>query len=488
MRAVGCVLVAALLASAGVVAQRRPDRAALRADLAAVMSAPLLARSHWSILVKSLDNNDVLFEHNSRKLAMPASNMKLFTMAAAAARLGWDYRFRTTLQSAAPIVNGVLAGDLIVRGSGDPSIGSRDGVDAKTFDEWAAQLRGVGITAIDGRIIGDDDAFDDEEIGFGWSWDDLGYAYAAPVGALTFNESLVTITARPGPSAGTPAVLEATPGEHGLEILNRATTSDAGKPATLDLRRARGTRLLEVVGTVPLAAERPAIVNASVENPTLFFARSLRRALIARGIPVGGAAVDADELAADDPARTSSPLRVLATHDSAPLSEIGRTFLKISQNLYGELLVKRLGADAEAGTTARGQQAIRETLDGWGLPRDSYVLADGSGLSRMNFVSAEALVDILEHVHADPAHRQTFMHALPVGGEDGTLRNRLKAAWTMGQVRAKTGSLTSARALSGFVTNRRGETLVFAIVANNFALPAWRVERVIDLMVEIIAR
>jgi D-alanyl-D-alanine carboxypeptidase/D-alanyl-D-alanine-endopeptidase (penicillin-binding protein 4) len=225
-----------------------------------------------------------------------------------------------------------------------------------------------------------------------------------------------------------------------------------------------------------------------VENPTLFFARALRRALMTRGIPVRGPAADRDDLATDDPARLATSLRVLATHDSAPLSEVGRTFLKVSQNLYGELLVKKLGERGGAGTTSRGQQVIRETLDGWKVPPDSYILADGSGLSRMNFVSAEALVNILEHLHADPVQRQGFLHALPVGGEDGTLRNRLKAAWTIGHVHAKTGSLTGARALSGYVTNRRGETFVFSIVANNFSLPAWRIERVIDLMVEIIAR
>lgn len=481
-------MVAALLVTGSAAAQQRPDRAALRADLTAVTSAPILSRSHWSILVKSLDRGDVLFEQNSRKLVMPASNMKVFTMAAAAARLGWDYRFRTTLESAAPIANGILAGDLVVRGSGDPSIGSREGIDAKTFDDWAAQLRAAGVNAIDGRIVGDDGAFDDDEIGFGWASDDLAYAYAAPVGALTYNESLVTVTGRPGSAVGLPAVIEVTPTEHGLQIVNHTTTSEAGKLETLDVRRPRGSPMLEVVGTVPLASERPAVVTASVENPTLFFTRALRRALIARGIAVSGAAADRDELPADDPARLPTPLRVLASHDSPPLTEIGRTFLKVSQNLYGELLVKKLGERAGAGTTARGQQAIRETLDGWGVPADSYILADGSGLSRMNFVSAEALVNILEHVYADPVQRQGFLQALPVGGEDGTLRNRLKAAWTAGHVHAKTGSITNARALSGFVTTRGGETLVFSIVANNFSLPAWRIERVIDLMVEILAR
>lgn len=469
-------------------AQAHPDRATLRRDVAAVLSAPILSRSLWSVLVKSLDRGDVIVERNPRSLVMPASNMKVFTIAAAAEKLGWDYRYQTTLESAAPVVNGVLMGDLVVRGSGDPTIGWRDGVGQKTFDEWAAQLRAAGISSISGRVIGDDDLFDDVEIGNGWSWDDLAYGYAAPVNALTFNESYVRITARPGPTVGSRAAIELTPAQHGFEVVANVTTSEPDLPETLDVRRERGSATLDVTGTVPLGSEQPAVVNAAVENPTLFFARALRAALIGRGIPVTGEAADRDLLAPGDPAHLEAEFRRIAIHTSPALAEIGRTFLKVSQNLYGELLVKTLGRTAGEGSVGRGQSVIRETLDGWSVPRDSYILADGSGLSRLNFLSAEALVRVLEHMHKDPRHRQSLLNALPVGGQDGTVRNRLKAAWTTGQVHAKTGSISNARALSGFVTTRSGETLVFSIIANNYSLPSWRIERVIDLIVEIIAR
>lgn len=483
------VLVAALLVDPGIAgAQGHPDRATLRRDIGAVMNAPLLSRSHWSILIKSLDKGDVIFESNPRSLVMPASNMKVFTIAGAAAKLGWDYQYETTLESAAPVVNGILMGDLVVRGNGDPTIGTRDGLDVKAFDDWAAQLRAGGIHSIDGRIVGDDKQFDDVEIGSGWSWDDLGYGYAAPVNALTYNESLVTVSARPGPTVGSPAVIDVSPTQHGFTILSKATTSEANQSETIDVSRERGSHVLEVTGTVPLGASRVATATAAVENPTLFFARTLRAALQSRGIPVAGEAVDLDRLSPDDPALLPSSLRRLAMHESPPLTNIARTFLKVSQNLYGELLVKTLGAKAGAGTTARGQQVIREVLDQWNVPRDSYILADGSGLSRLNFISAEAEVTILEHMYKDPQQRAPLLDALPVGGQDGTLRNRLKAAWTAGQVHAKTGSIANTRALSGFITTRSGETLVFSIVANNFSLPGWRIERVIDLIVEIVAR
>jgi D-alanyl-D-alanine carboxypeptidase/D-alanyl-D-alanine-endopeptidase (penicillin-binding protein 4) len=486
----GAACVATLAATVFAGAPPDPaDREPLRRELRAVLSAPVLARSHWSIAIKSLDHGDVILEHNPGKLVMPASNMKIVTMACAAERLGWDYRFETTLESAAPVSEGVLHGDLMVRGSGDPTIGTRDDVAAKTFDEWVGALRARGITTIAGRIIGNDQALDDEELGYGWSWDDLAYAYAGPLTALVYSESLVRINARPGAREGDPALIEVTPdGDHGLTIVNHATTAPASEPETLDVRRVRGTAVLEVVGRVPAGSQRIATLTASVENPTRFFARALRSALIARGISVRGDAVDLDALGPNDRARATESVSVLARHVSAPLSEIGRTFMKVSQNLYGELLVKTVGREAGEGTIARGQDAIRETLTSWGIAPDSYVLADGSGLSRMNYVSAEAVLAILERMHSAPEHREHFFHSLPVGGQDGTLRNRLRASWTAGNVHAKTGSLSNARALSGYVKSRAGETFAISIIANNFSLPAWRIERVIDLLVEILAR
>lgn len=462
---------------------------ALRQDLSAVLAAPLLARSHWSVLVKSLDDGELLFHHNPGQLVLPASNMKVFTMAAAAERLGWDFRFETTLESAAPVVDGVLQGDLIVRGGGDPSIALRDGVAPRLFDDWARHLREAGVTRVAGHVIGDDDALDDVEFGEGWSWDDLAYAYSAPMTGLSYNEALVRILARPGPVPGDPAVIEVVPpSDHDLNITSVLTTGPPGSASWLALERPLRELDVVVTGSVAADATEPASVTAAVGNPTLFFARALRSGLVARGIEIDGDGVDKDSLVGDEPAAMLSPLRVLARHASAPLSELGRTFMKASQNLYGELFVKAIGRQAGAGTAARGHQAMREVLDGWGISPDSYILADGSGLSRLNFVSAEAVVSILERMYREPRHREMFMQTLPIGGTDGTLRLRLRAAWTQGRVRAKTGSISNTRALSGYVTTRGGETLVFSVIANNFSLPAWRVERVIDLLVEILAR
>ena len=167
-----------------------------------------MAQAMWGVEVRSMATGAVLYERNSRKLMMPASNMKIVTLATAARTLGWDYRFTTTLETAAPVEAGTLAGDLIVRGGGDPTINHRDDRAVAMLDRWAQALKAAGIERIDGRIIGDDNAFDDATLGGGWAWDYLQYGYAAPVGALEFNESVAALTVRPGAHEGEPPFVE----------------------------------------------------------------------------------------------------------------------------------------------------------------------------------------------------------------------------------------------------------------------------------------
>ena len=152
----------------------------------------------WAVLVQSLESGAVLYERNASKLMMPASNMKVVTLSAAAERLGWDYRYRTSLLTSAPIEDGTLRGDLEVVGSGDPTINGRGGSPTRVFESWADQLRAAGIRKIDGRIVANAGAFEPETLGAGWAWDYLGYGYAAGVSALQYNEDVATVTIGPG--------------------------------------------------------------------------------------------------------------------------------------------------------------------------------------------------------------------------------------------------------------------------------------------------
>ncbi len=171
---------------------------------------------------------------------------------------------------------------------------------------------------------------------------------------------------------------------------------------------------------------------------------------------------------------------MLFSHQSAPLSDIARVLMKASQNQYAETLLRTLGARAGTGTPEAGRAVVRDVLDGWGIPRDAYSQTDGSGLSRYNYVCAETLVTILRRMYADPRHKDRFLAALPVGGEDGTLARRFAGTTAAGNVRAKTGSIANVRALSGYVTSAGGEPLVFSIIANNFTAPQSAIDAATD--------
>jgi serine-type D-Ala-D-Ala carboxypeptidase/endopeptidase (penicillin-binding protein 4) len=243
--------------------------------------------------------------------------------------------------------------------------------------------------------------------------------------------------------------------------------------------------VLEVFGIIPLGA-KPATRSVAVVNPTVHFVQAAKDALAARGIEISGEAVDLDDIAAGVPVEREPA--VLASTDSPAVSEIATVLMKVSQNAYAETLLKAAGrARGGLGTTAAGRLAAQATLAAWGIPEGSYVMADGSGLSRYNYVTAAAVADVLERLHRDPRHRERFLATLPVAGKDGTLAARMRRSRAEGNALAKTGSISNVRALSGFVRTRDGEVIVFSILANDFILPAATVTWIADLAVEVLA-
>jgi D-alanyl-D-alanine carboxypeptidase/D-alanyl-D-alanine-endopeptidase (penicillin-binding protein 4) len=432
-------------------------------------------------MVKSLATGETLYARNPRTLLLPASSMKIVTLAAIAERHGWDHTFPTTLSIAGRVAGGVLDGDLVVTGSGDPSLGLADGSADRVFKEWAERLKQLGIRTVNGRIVGDDNAFEDQTLGFGWSWDDLPDDYAAGVGALQFNESAVRVRIAPGPAVGEYAGITTEP-SYGIEVVSSVTTATNGSPTSLGTSRLPGSERLQISGTIAADAT-PATLLVAVDNPTLYFVRGLRSALVANGIDVRGAAVDIDDITANpSPPIDTHPL----LHRSPPISTLAVRLMKDSQNQYAETFLKWLSTPA-ANTgplTAFGARAAyQEIFDRWGVHAGGMIVRDGSGLSRYDFVTAEALVTVLEHVYKDDKLRGPFEASLPVAGRDGTLTNRFKGTAAEGNVRAKTGSMTGVRTLSGYLTTANSEPVVFAILANNFETPADVVNRATDAIV-----
>ena len=388
-----------------------PALAQLTKELDAILGVPAFDHTYWAVAVKSLKTDETLYAVNARKLMMPASNMKLVTLASAASTLGWNYTYETTVRAAGTIQDGVLRGDLVVAGSGDPSVTTIDGAADRLFADWAARLKTAGIHSIAGRIVGDDDAFDDDELGFGWSWDDLQDDYAAGISALQFNENGARVTIAPGLAAGAPASFSIEPSTTGLVVDNQVATIAEGTPTSIRTRRLPGSARLEVRGTIAIGA-RPAIQTVSVDNPTMFFVRSLRTALIANGIDVRGEAADVDDVA--DPPRLDGAL--LITYRSPPLSQLAIRLMKDSQNQYAETFLKTIGRAAGTPTAAAGRASVQATLQAWGVAAADLIQRDGSGLSRYDYVTADALTVILTHIDRDQMLRGPFETSLPIAG------------------------------------------------------------------------
>jgi serine-type D-Ala-D-Ala carboxypeptidase/endopeptidase (penicillin-binding protein 4) len=459
------------------------DPAALLArDLAAELVAPEALAAAWGVRVESLDRpGPALFSHNADQLFVPASNMKLLTVAVAADRLGWDHTFPTAIQATTRIADdGTVRGDLVVQGTGDPTIGNRP-TSAGSFAEWAEALWQSGLRRVNGRIVGDDRAFANEPLGQGWAWDDVPYGYSAPESALIYNENTAAIEIAPGPAPGTFATARLVDVAAGLSLQSYVTTGSAGSPTSIDLARLPGSSRLRLTGTIASDAA-PVIHYAAVDNPPRYFAAALREALIARGIVVIGPASDV-ETSPPGPLPDGAP--VLLTRQSPPLSAIAARLLKVSQNLYAETLLREaVVSPATPPTAAAGAAVVRDTLLSWGLPAGSFTQSDGSGLSRYNLVSPTAFVRVLSHAFHDPRLKDAWIEALPVTGVDGTLERRMKGTSADGHVHAKTGSLSGVRSLSGYVETDDGEWLVFSILANNFAVPVADVDAVTDRIVE----
>jgi serine-type D-Ala-D-Ala carboxypeptidase/endopeptidase (penicillin-binding protein 4) len=464
----------------------KPDSRAERAltsDLDRIFGAPVMEQGLWGVEVKSLQTGRILYTLNARKLMMPASNMKIVTLAAAAETLGWDYRFKTTLETTAPIEDGALKGDLIVRGTGDPTINSRGNRATAVFDEWAAALKAAGISHIEGNVVGDASAFD-RRLGQGWSWDYLQDGYAAPSGALEFNEDIATLSIRPGAKPGDDAELELTPGT-GLGLIHHMVTGEAGSGTKIAVERRPDGAWLDVIGSMASDAT-PASRDVAVADPTLYFTHAFVLAMIQRGIAIRGV-----PKALPEPKNVLAPIprTVLVESQSPPLCEIATTMMKVSQNLYAETLLKAVGAVKSGGTGSAdaGVAASREVLNAWSIPTGTYVQADGSGLSRYDFVTAEMITTLLERMHKDPRHHDAFVATLPIAGTDGTIATRMKNTRAEGNAVAKTGSISNVRALSGYVKTQDGETLVFSILANSFTIPSATVNWIADLAVERLA-
>ena len=454
--------------------------AQLATNVTSTIKSPGVARGVWGVSVYSLDRRETLFALNDTTLLVPASTAKLIAVATAAQAVGWDYRYETLLRTTGPIADGIIQGDLVVVGSGDPSIGGRGG---STLAGFVDVMRTSGIRRIEGRVIGDDDAVEEPRPQLAWAWDDLGYTTGALFGALNYGENRMDVIVAAGHAVGAPPTLTQ-PYSWNRAMLNRAITGAAGSTQLLWPEQRPGEPFLTIAGSIPVGAE-PARVSVAVGNPTLWFANALRHALIQAGIEVRGEAQDIDDVVLE-PLQPERGDGILYIHRSPTLAALAQPMLKDSINLYAEAALRLNTPGGTFATNDAALTGVRATLAGWDVATDGWQVVDGSGLSRRDAVAPDTLIAVLRRMW-DPTGASPWMNSLPIAGMDGTLAGRMTGTAAAGNVRAKTGTMSNIRALAGYVRTKDGEPLAFAIIVNNFEGPGAAAVDAIDRVAVMLA-
>lgn len=481
----------ALLCSGMLAAQSREASLPQRLDqlLASEDAGPGL----WGVSVYALGPPRAVYGHNAERLFVPASTLKLATTAAALTQLGADYRWHTVVRAASgPDAAGVVSGDLVLVGDGDPTLSGRPfpyrylahpplppwAPDA-ALEELAAQLAAAGVRQIDGDVVALPSYVEPQPYPPGWEIEDLPWGYGAPPSALAVNENSRFVVLRPGAAPGAPATLEVYPPDGDEpELRNRVDTGAAGAGTHIDLAD-DVDGAVDVTGTIALDSAGD-LETVAVRDPAAFAARQFLRALNDHDIVVRGrpraAALGAEAAAGAE----------LARHDSPPLWQVLQATDKESLNFEAEMLLPALAqAAGGAPTRADGLDAVRDFLRGLGAGPAAAHLEDGSGLSRRDDISPAALVAVLRAMDTAPAAAR--WHALlPAAGADGTLATRLVAL--AGRVEAKTGSMSGVNALAGYAVTSTGRRLAFAIVSNNDPRPEATVRAFLDRLVQAIAQ
>jgi len=451
--------------------------AALAAQIDAQIGQPRFAQASWGIAVVSLDSGRTLYTHRADQLLQPASTAKLFTAALSMSTLGADYRIPTRVLANGDIRHGRLNGPLILYGMGDPTLGTATSVD--WADQLANQLVARGVRSVHGDLIADDGYFAGPSFGSGWEAGDLQSWFAVPSSALSVQENVVDLTVDAGTTAGLPARLSFDPVNAKPPLLGQLTTTPPHTQSAINLYRAPGESTLYVFGTIP--ANTPTQhFKLAVQDPALLAGAQLQQALAHHGINLSGK-LQAVHWPQDDAALLAHT-DTLAEVISPPLLDILQNGLKRSQNLYLQNLLLSVGAHEQAAqgsptpeqftsTEQWGVKALQPLLVQIGIQPSASLITEGTGLSRRDLATPDALVRLLGYLAAQP-YAAPLYEALPIAGVDGTLIGRMRHTPAENNVHAKTGSMEYVHCLVGYVTTAAGERLAFAIMLNNYEPPA----------------
>lgn len=424
----------------------------------AIQQKPEFARSRWGIMVQTLNQGKILYSQEGDRYFIPASNLKLFTTAAALTKLGSQYRIRTSVYQ-------TETGFRLV-GRGDPSFKENQ------LTDLAQQLKNRGITQISNLTL-DSSYFPGESFSQSWEWGDVFANYGAGANSLILNQNAVSIQISPQ-EIGQPLKVEwLDPVANQLwQVENLSQTVAESEAGNLRISRRFGKPIIQLRGKLP--KNSLAFVNSfAVLEPNEYFLQHLRRRFILAGIPIQKAGISD---------QADSVSQEVAFVESPELSKLVFETNQNSNNLYSEALLRTLGAQIPTEDAAEsGINQVSQILTQLGIDRDSYRMVDGSGLSRQNLATPQAFVQVLQKM----GNNQNFRDSLPVAGISGTLKNRFLNSPLQGKIQAKTGTMTGVITLSGYLQQPHYQTLVFSILANHSKQSAAETRLAMDEMLQL---
>jgi D-alanyl-D-alanine carboxypeptidase/D-alanyl-D-alanine-endopeptidase (penicillin-binding protein 4) len=474
------LIIACAAASLGVSGVSRATSLSLesmRAHVLGLVHTPCFQEGRIGLQAMAVETGQVLLDFQGDAVLMPASTLKLLTSAVALHQLSPQYRFRTAFLSTHPIQQGIIQGDLVLKGYGDPVL--------VVEEAWlmARALRREGLREVDGDLVGDESFFDAERRGMAWADPSSQRAFNAKIGALSLNFNSVMVLARPGRHPGDPLEVEVDPGSAYLTLQNGAKTGREASGSTISVTRQDGEHgdTLRIEGSLARGSSSHTVYR-NISNPPLYATMVMRDLLQHEGIRITGRA---------RVGLTPPQAREVYVHHSKPLYRIIDDLNKYSNNLIAEHLLKTLGAEVHGppGTWENGLAVTHDVLTAFGIPRGALTLADGSGLSRSNRVSPAHLVTVLRHMAQDFRLQPEYFASLRTPDIEGRSSQRFHGAALGQRARVKTGSLDDVSALAGYVEPLAGGLVAFAVLMNGPFCSidrAWQVqdalvERLIDL-------